>query len=48
MPERRENIIVGIVAKNREQKKEPLMGSLWQIGWLEMRYEQTAPPTVAL
>ena len=48
MPERQENLIVDNVAKNGEQKREPVTGSLQQIGWLEMRYEQTAPPTVVL
>jgi hypothetical protein len=38
----------GIAAKNRELKRELVIGSLWQIGWLEMCYEQTAPPTVVL
>ena len=39
MPERK---------NSRTKKRELVMGSLWQIDWLKMRYEQTAPPTVVL
>ena len=48
MPERGENIMVGFAAKTGNKKGSSSWDSLWQINWLEMRYEQTAPPTVVL